>query len=108
MEAINLTMDRGRSRHSCFLSLLSDDSDYETAWGLAKSMFLGQRQLICAGWLPVTEDGSLYPLGIGFPAEAELKVFLFCLKRYESEVTMTLYPRQLNFWRGNFNDCTGI
>ena len=59
MEAVNLTLDRGHSRHSCYVSLLSEHADYETAWGLAKDFFHGFRQFICAGWHPVTEDGTL-------------------------------------------------
>ena len=103
-----MTMDRGRSRHSCFLSLLNDNVDYETAWGLAQDLYHGTRQIICAGWQPISDDGSLYPLGVNYHVEPEFKVFLFCLKRYESEVKMILYPAQLNFWRGYYDDDSKI
>ena len=68
-------------------------------------MFLEKRQIICSGYLPVTEDGTLYPFSsAAVPADNILARVLFVLKRYESEIRMQLVPREVNFWRGEMED----
>ena len=65
---------------------------------MAKHLFIGKRQILCSGRLPVEVDGSLLPFSsIQVPENVNYSRVLFCLKRYESEVRMTVIPRQLDF-----------
>ena len=105
MEAIPINLDRGRCRNSVFIVKLNEDIEHETVWNTAKLLFVEKRQIICSGFLPVTADGTLFPFSSAeVPADIALARVLFILKRYDSDVRISLIPRTLNFWRGEFEN----
>ena len=105
MNAVPISLNRGRCRSSVFIVKLNENIEHENASNTAKSLFLEKRQIICSGYLPVTEDRTLYPFSsAAVPANNILAHVLFVLKRYESEIRMQLVPREVNFWRGELED----
>ena len=97
MQAIPINLDRGRCRNGVFIVKLDEHTDHDTAWNTAKLLYVGKRQIICSGSLPVTADGELFPFSTAeVPEDIAVARVLFILKRYESEVKISLIPRTLN------------
>ena len=80
MEAIPLEVDRyGRRRTSFFIAILHSDINEHDA----------QQQAI-----------GLYAFNVAYPEDLQLATVLFCLKKYDSEVRLTIYANDLNFQTG--------
>ena len=89
MQAITSQPDSlGRYRLSDFLCELHQSKDIEDTWEQAIGLFHGVRQILCAGYLLVRDDGTLYPVNTNVPENQERRVFLFVLKKYDSNVRM--------------------
>ena len=105
MEAIPINLERGRCRNSVYIVKLNKNIEHEIAQNTAKLLFVEKRQIICSGFLPVTADGTLFPFSSAeVLADIAVARVLFVLKRYESDVRISLIPRNLNFWRGEFEN----
>ena len=98
MAAIPLGADRyGRRRTSNFIALLHTDINEDHAWQQALGLYEEARQILCKGLLPIDENGRLLPFNVAAPEEHHLATILFCLKKYDSDVRLTVYPNDLTF-----------
>jgi len=60
MQAVRCQPDSiGRYRLSDFLCELHESKDIEDTWEQATGLFHGVTQILCTGYLPVRDDGSL-------------------------------------------------
>ena len=101
MEAIALQADiYGRRRTTNFIAIMDPNLDREEVQEQAITLYHGSRQLLCMGTLPIQANGSLYPFNNAAPANLPLVTVLFCLKKYSSNIRLTIYANNLDFCTG--------
>ena len=101
MEPIPLTFDGyGRRRTTSFIAILHNDVNEDEAQQQATGIYERARQILCKGLLPLSDEGTLLPLNIAVPEDVDYATVLFCLKKYSSDVRLTIYANDLNFQTG--------